>query len=73
MGIIVKVKSNAKQQKIETLADGSLVVSVKYPPVDGKANQELIRLLAKRFKVAKSQIYLKSGLSSKNKVIEILS
>ena len=43
----VKVKPNSKQQKIEESADGSLTVHLKSPPVDGKANEELIKLLAK--------------------------
>ncbi len=67
----VKVKPNSKQQKIEELADGSLTVHLKSPPVDGKANEELIKLLAKKFDVAKSSIRIKSGTTSRQKVIEI--
>lgn len=67
----VKVKPNAKQQHIQTAEDGSLVVHLKSPPVDGKANAELIELLAKEFNVSKSRIQIKSGLSSKLKRIEI--
>ncbi|HAJ58855.1 MAG TPA: hypothetical protein DCP31_06010 [Cyanobacteria bacterium UBA8543] len=67
----VKVKPNSKKQTIEELADGSLTVHLKSPPVDGKANQELIELLAKKFDVPKSHIRIKSGLSSKTKLIEI--
>jgi hypothetical protein len=67
----VKVKPNSKQQKIEESEDGTLIVHLKSPPVDGKANKELIDLLAKRFNVPKSKIIIKSGLSSKTKVIEI--
>jgi hypothetical protein len=55
----VKVKPNAKQQKIEELADGSLNVHLKSPPLDGKANEELIKLLAKDFDVPKSSIRIK--------------
>ncbi|HEY9861797.1 MAG TPA: DUF167 domain-containing protein [Candidatus Obscuribacterales bacterium] len=69
--IVVKVKPNSKVQKIETATDGSLVVHVKAPPVDGKANDELIKLLAKKFAVSKSQVFIKSGLSAKNKLVEI--
>lgn len=47
MRIRVTVKPNAKQQQISTAADGSLVVWLISPPVDGKANAELIKLLAK--------------------------
>ncbi|NES81226.1 MAG: DUF167 domain-containing protein [Moorea sp. SIO2B7] len=52
----VKVTPNSKQQKIEESVDGSLTVWLKSPPVEGKANQELIPLLAKKYHVAKSQI-----------------
>ncbi len=67
----VKVKPNSKQQSFEAEADGSFKVCLKSPPVDGKANQELIKLLAKKFNVKKSEITIKSGLSAKNKLIEI--
>ncbi|MFM7406451.1 MAG: DUF167 domain-containing protein [Cuspidothrix sp.] len=67
----VKVKPNAKQQKIEELADGSLNVHLKSPPVDGKANEELIKLLAKKFAVPQSSIRIKSGSTSRQKLIEI--
>lgn len=67
----VKCKPNAKQQKIEELADGSLNVHLKSPPVDGKANEELIKLLAKKFDVPKSSIRIKYGATSRQKLIEI--
>jgi uncharacterized protein (TIGR00251 family) len=71
MKIQVKVKPNAKQQKIDELADGSFIIALKSPPVDGKANQELIKILAKRFKVSKSEVLIKSGALSRHKCIEI--
>jgi hypothetical protein len=67
----VKVKPNSKQQNISEEPDGTLTIRLKSPPVDGKANAELIKLLSKRFNVPKSQITIKSGLSSKNKLIEL--
>ena len=71
MKIRVKVKPNSKQQKIEELDDGSLIIRLKSPPIDGKANQELIKILAQKYQVTKSQIRIKSGNSSQNKLIEI--
>ncbi|OBQ35442.1 MAG: hypothetical protein AN487_15600 [Anabaena sp. CRKS33] len=68
---IVKVKPNSQQQKIEELADGSLIVHLKSPPIDGKANEELIKLLAKKFDVPKSSITIKSGVTSRKKLIII--
>lgn len=67
----IKVKPNSKKQNIEESADGILTVHLKSPPVDGKANKELIELLAKKFNVSKSQIRIKTGLSSKMKLVEI--
>jgi uncharacterized protein len=67
----VKVKPNSKQQKIEEQPDGSLTVHLKSPPVDGKANEELIKLLSEKFDLPKSYIRIKSGLSSRQKLVEI--
>jgi len=63
----IKVKPNAKKQEIREEADGSWVVHLKSPPVDGKANEELIQLLAKTFQLPKSCISIKSGAGSRNK------
>nr|WP_233221006.1 DUF167 domain-containing protein [Chlorogloea sp. CCALA 695] len=46
-------------------------MSLKSPPVDGKANTELIKLLAKKFAVPKSRITIKLGLSSRQKLVII--
>lgn len=67
----VKVKPNSKKQSIEESPDGVFSVHLKSPPVDGKANKELIELLAEKFDVSKSQIRIKSGLSSRTKLVEI--
>ncbi|QIZ70744.1 DUF167 domain-containing protein [Oxynema aestuarii] len=69
--IKVKVKPNSKQQKIDREADGSLTIRLKSPPIEGKANDELIELLAKTFKVRKSEITIKSGATSRNKLVEL--
>lgn len=67
----VKVKPNSKQQKITETEDGTLVIALKSPPVDGKANQELIEILAQEFKVSKSRVSITSGLTSRTKWVEI--
>ncbi|MDZ7957601.1 MAG: DUF167 domain-containing protein [Aulosira sp. DedQUE10] len=67
----VKVKPNSKQQKIEEQTDGSLSVHLKSPPVDGKANEELIKLLAEKFNIPKSHIRIKLGATSRAKLVEI--
>ncbi len=67
----VKVKPNSKSQIIKTEEDGSLLIHLKSPPVEGKANTELIKLLAKTYGVTQSSIRIKAGQSSKRKLIEI--
>jgi uncharacterized protein len=69
--IVVKVKPNSQQQKIEEAEDGSLKVYLKSSPVNGKANVELIQVLADRYDVPKSHIQIKLGLASRQKVVEI--
>lgn len=71
MQLRITVKPNSKQQSIEEIDDGSFIVRLKSPPVDGKANRELIELIAEKFDVSKSQIQIKSGLSSRKKLILI--
>ncbi len=71
MQIKVKVKPNSKIQKIESEADGSLTVYLKSPPVNGKANDELIKVLAKKFTLPKTSIRIKSGFNCRQKLIEI--
>lgn len=66
----VKVKPNSKYQSIKE-PDGSLTIHPKLPPIDGKANEELIKILAKKFDVPKLNIKIKLGLSQRRKVIEI--
>jgi uncharacterized protein len=67
----VKVKPNAKQQLLVTATDGSLTAYLISSPIGGKANLELIQLLAKSFGVPKSRIFIKSGFTSRLKIIEI--
>ena len=49
----------------------AIKIRVKAPPVDGAANEELIRFLAKRFKVPRKAVELVSGSSSRHKQIAI--
>lgn len=72
MKISISVKPNSGKSEIEALDDGSLVVRLKSAPVDGKANNELIRLLSKHFRVPQKSIVIKQGSSGKKKLIEIV-
>ncbi|HEX6650268.1 MAG TPA: DUF167 domain-containing protein [Pyrinomonadaceae bacterium] len=69
--IQIKVKPNSRASALEQKADGTWVALIKSPPVDGKANDELIRLVAKHFGCRKSDVSIKSGGSSRTKLIQI--
>lgn len=63
---------SSKNEVIGEMADGTLKVKLTAPPVDGKANNSLIELLADYFDKPKSKIKIAAGATSKNKTIEIL-
>ncbi len=67
----IKVKPNAKRQTIIEDETGTLTIYLKSPPVDGKANRELIRLLADQFAVPQSHITIRTGAASRLKWVEI--
>lgn len=67
----VKVVSRASKSEIVGAHDGALKVRIASPPVDGAANSELIKLLAKTFDVSKSHVEIIGGQTSKTKQIKI--
>ena len=71
MDIRVKVKPNAGASALEQLEDGSWLARLKAPPVDGKANAELIALVAGQFQVRKSAVSIRSGASARTKLVRI--
>ena len=69
--ILVKVKPNAKASELEHASDGAWHARLKSPPSEGKANAELIGLVAARFGVPKSRVSIKSGQSGRTKLVQI--
>lgn len=67
----VRVKPRASQDAIVGIHDGRLKVSIQAPPVDGKANDHLIRWIAKLCKVPRAQVSVVAGESNRNKVVSI--
>ena len=67
----VRVIPRASRSEIVGFHDGALKVRIAAAPVDGAANAELIKLLVKKFGVAKSDVSIVSGETSKNKRIRI--
>ncbi len=80
MRIFVKAKPNSKENKVvppkERLFDSGEVkdyytVFVKEPPVEGKANDAVLRELANYFDCTRSGVRLVSGATSKTKVFDV--
>lgn len=67
----VKVRPNARSSTLEKLEDGSFVATLKSPPVDGRANAELIGLVAKEFRVAKAAVVIKAGAGARIKLVSV--
>ena len=67
----VRVVPRASRSEIVGIYDGALKLRIASPPVDGAANAELIKLLAKGFGVAKSNVEIISGTTSKTKRVRV--
>jgi uncharacterized protein len=69
--IQIRVKPNSRECALELLDDGTWLGRVKSPPVDGKANHELVGLIARHFGVPKSGVTIRQGTSGRSKWVEI--
>ena len=69
----VKVRPSSRESATEELEDGSIFVKPKAQPLDGKADAELIALLAKHFKVPRAAVTIKSGAGARTKLVSIES
>jgi hypothetical protein len=67
----VRVVPRASRSKVGGEHDGALRVRITAPPVEGAANRELARLLAKAFNLPQNAVEIISGSSSKNKIIRV--
>lgn len=67
----VYVKPNASRNAIIGRHGERLKISITAPPTENKANQELIKFLAKYLGVSKSQINVSKGAQGRNKLITI--
>lgn len=67
----VKVKTRSRKSELLRGADGSWLARLKSPPVDGRANEELIGLVATHFKRPKAAISIKSGARGRLKTLRI--
>lgn len=69
--IEVKVKPHARQSQLLQAEDGSWLAQLKAAPVEGKANAELIALVARHFGCAKAAVSIEAGASGRRKLVRI--
>jgi uncharacterized protein (TIGR00251 family) len=69
--IQVRVKPRSGVSSLDEAGDGTWIARVKSPPVDGKANEELLALVARRFQCPRSAVSIRSGGSGRTKLIRI--
>ena len=67
--IVVQVQPSAGQNQVLGLKDGVWQVKIAAPPIKGKANKELIKLLSDILEVSKSSLTIEKGMTSKRKVV----
>lgn len=71
MTISVHIIPNAHQNEIVGWIEGALKIRIAAPPIEGKANEELKKFLAKTFDLAPSEIEIEKGMTGKRKRINL--
>lgn len=69
--LTLHIQPGAKKTEVAGEHGDALKIRLAAPPVDGKANAALIEFVAKRLGLAKNKVELKSGLSSRRKVLAV--
>ncbi len=69
--ITVQVQPGASRSQVKDFKEGILYIRIAAPPVEGKANRELIEFLSEILEVSKSRITIEKGLTGKKKVVLI--
>lgn len=63
------MKPRASRDAVEGEKDGALVIRLKAPPVDGEANEALVRVLARMAGVAPSSVKILRGAAAREKLL----
>ncbi len=67
----IRIQPRASKNEVVRMEDGGIKIRLSAPPVDGAANEALIKFLADLMNVPKSQVEIVSGHNSKNKIVRI--
>lgn len=69
--LAVQIMPNAKKSEVTGVLDDALKIRLHAQPIEGKANEALVRYLADALNVPKSAVTITHGHTSKRKIIEI--
>ena len=69
--LTLHIQPGARKTEVAGEHCDALKIRLAAPPVDGKANTALLEFVAERLGVAKSAVTLKSGQTSRRKVVEV--
>lgn len=67
----VRIQPRASKNEILAMEGGGIKIRLTAPPVDGAANEALIRFLADTFSVSKSRVGIVSGHTARDKIVKI--
>ena len=70
--LTLHIQPGAKKTEVAGVHGDALKIRLAAPPVDGKANAALIAFVADRLGIARSSVAVKSGQTSRRKVIEVI-
>ncbi|MFN8769393.1 MAG: DUF167 domain-containing protein [Neisseriaceae bacterium] len=73
MKLHVVIKPQAKNNKVLGVINGRLKIAIAAPPIDGKANKELITFLSKLLSLKKQEIVIANGQTNHLKILHIIT
>lgn len=65
------IQPRASRNKVVGVHDGNIKISLTAPPVDGKANSELVKFISRSLKIPKGAVEIVSGESSRRKLLAV--
>ena len=65
----VKVQPNARKQEIQRISEEEYQIRILSPPIEGKANKELIQVIASHFHLPRSRVKIVRGRKSRKKIV----
>jgi uncharacterized protein (TIGR00251 family) len=69
--LTVRIQPRASKNEVVRLENGGLKIRLTAPPVDGAANEALVKFLADQFSVTRSQVEIVSGHTGRDKIVRI--